>query len=225
MTLLLVLVSATSNATLLSRLSGQAYYDTVLNVTWLADANYAKTSGFDATGQVSWTQALAFIGALNTADYLGVNHWRLPTATDTGTPGCNFAVAGTDCGYNVDLATGEMAHLFYESLGNTGAYNTSAVVQPCISASLPYCLSNAGPFSSLQPSIYWSGAEYAPDTIRAWDFVFSSGIQFADAKTSNGFAWPVLDGDIAAVPVPSAAGLLASAFCLLIRPRSRVAST
>ncbi|MDP2325623.1 MAG: hypothetical protein Q8N51_16575 [Gammaproteobacteria bacterium] len=39
---------------------------------------------------------------------------------DTGTPGCDFAYTGTDCGYNVDLVAGEMARMFYSTLGNTG---------------------------------------------------------------------------------------------------------
>jgi hypothetical protein len=38
-----------ANAALQSRLGGQAYYDTTKNLTWLADANRAQTSGYDAT--------------------------------------------------------------------------------------------------------------------------------------------------------------------------------
>jgi len=41
--------------------------------------------------------------------YLGFNEWRLPTVTDLGNDGCSFAYTGTDCGYNVNLATSEMA--------------------------------------------------------------------------------------------------------------------
>ena len=32
----------------------EAYYDTVLNITWLANANLAQTSGFDADGLLVW---------------------------------------------------------------------------------------------------------------------------------------------------------------------------
>ncbi|MGC2049525.1 MAG: DUF1566 domain-containing protein, partial [Gallionella sp.] len=104
------LLSATgANATLVSALGGQVVNDTDLNITWLADANYAKTSGYDFDGLMSWAGAQSWITSLNTANYLGFNDWRLPTVTDTGTPGCNFAYSGTDCGYNVDTATGEMA--------------------------------------------------------------------------------------------------------------------
>ena len=30
-----------------------AYYDTVLDITWLADANYVQTSGYDADGKMT----------------------------------------------------------------------------------------------------------------------------------------------------------------------------
>ena len=35
----------------------EGVYDDVLDITWLADANYAKTSGFDFDGNVTWQQA------------------------------------------------------------------------------------------------------------------------------------------------------------------------
>lgn len=49
----------TANAELLGRLPAtpggtdyQAYYDTEADLTWLADANYAQTSGFDSDGNL-----------------------------------------------------------------------------------------------------------------------------------------------------------------------------
>ncbi len=136
---------------------------------------WPKTSGYDADGLMTWSAAQTWIGTLNTASYLGVSDWRLPTVTDTGTSGCNFAYTGTDCGYNVDLSTGEMARMFYSTLGNTGYYNTSGVATGCAAISPNYCLTNKGPFSNLQPDRYWSGTEYAPDTSNAWYFDFNTG--------------------------------------------------
>ena len=43
----------------------------------------------------------------------------------TGTSGCNFAYTGTDCGYNVNTSTGEMAHMFYTTLGDKAFCTTS----------------------------------------------------------------------------------------------------
>src|ERR1700693_2381010 len=98
------LLSATgANAALTSALSGQVVNDTDLNITWLADANYAKTNGYDTDGLMTWADAQSWITSLNTANYLGFNDWRLPTTSVT-------------CfGYN---CTGsEMGHLFYNELG------------------------------------------------------------------------------------------------------------
>ncbi len=222
--LLLVLACSSANAALLSRSGGLAYYDTATNLTWVADANLAKTSGYDADGLMTWTQSVGWIASLNAQNaglgYLGTNDWRLPTVTDTGTPGCNFAYTGTDCGYYVNLATGEMARMFYSTLGNTGYYNTSGVTTGCAGAP-NYCLTNTGPFSNLQPRSYWSGTEYAPDTINAWAFGFHNGFQGRSNKAGGLYAWAVRPGDIAPVPIPGAVWLFGGALTLLGAVRRR----
>jgi hypothetical protein len=68
----------------LSRAGGQAYYDDVLSITWLADANLADTNdfgvaGINANGTMSWNTAQSWIGAMSAANYLGTKTWRLPT--------------------------------------------------------------------------------------------------------------------------------------------------
>ena len=86
---LLLLACGSANAALLSRAGGQAYYDDVLNITWLADANLADTNdfgvaGINANGTMTWDKAQEWIGAMNTANYLGTNTWRLPTVDRHG---------------------------------------------------------------------------------------------------------------------------------------------
>jgi|CXWL01.1.fsa_nt_gi hypothetical protein len=217
---LLLLACSSANAALVSRSGGQAYYDTATDLTWVADANLAQTSGYDADGLMTWSAAQTWVGTLNTASYLGVTNWRLPTVTDTGTSGCNVAFTGTDCGWNVNLATGEMARMYYSTLGNTGYYNTSGVPTGCSIVS-PYCLTNDGPFSNLQPNNYWSGAEYAPATSLAWLFSFFYGSQDYSFKSVAMYAWAVRPGDIAAVPVPGAVWLFGGALTLLGAVRRR----
>jgi len=181
----------------------RAYYDTVLNITWLADANLATTNTFGVPGiggiylpgEMTWDTAEAWIAAMNTANYLGVNDWRLPTATDTGAAGCDFAFAGTDCGWNVDLATGELAHLFYSTLGNPAGYNSTGEIQPCYTAGPQYCLTYVGPISNFR-LYYWYGTEYAPDTALAWGFTVAVGLQSVPSKDNHYYAWPVRPGDI-----------------------------
>jgi len=218
LTFALCLATVTAHAALLSRAGGQAYYDTDTNLTWVADANLAQTSGYDADGKMTWNQALDWIASLNAQNaglgYLSMNDWRLPTVTDTGLSGCDNAFTGTDCGYNVDLATGEMARMYYGTMGNTGLYDTSGVATGCSIFGFPlFCLADSGPFSNLQGyyDYYWYGTSYvSPDSSLAWMFSFSSGHQWFETKTFDGrYAWAVRSGDI--IPIPPAAWLFASA--------------
>lgn len=181
---LLSLACSSATATLLSRMSGQAYYDTATNLTWVANGNLADSSAFGVAG-------------MNNAAYLGTADWRLPTFTDTGAPGCDFEFTGTDCGYNVDLASGEMARMFYGTLGNTAAFDASANPLDCEQSGPPFCLANSGPFANLQSWDYWYGTEDAGDPDGAWTFGFNFGYQGLVSKTANPYyAWAVRSGDI-----------------------------
>ena len=93
--------SGAAQATLIDR-GGGLIYDDVLNLTWLQNANLAATntfgvSGIQSNGTMTWDTANQWITAMNAADYLGYNDWRLPTMIDTGSSGCNLAYSGTDC--------------------------------------------------------------------------------------------------------------------------------
>lgn len=204
-----VLLSATTaNATLVSALGGQVVNDIDLNITWLANANLADTQAFGVSdintdGSMTWNTANLWIAAMNTANYLGFNDWRLPTVTDTGTSGCNFAYTGTDCGYNVDTATGEMAHLFYDELGNKGSYNTVGVAQS--DSGLVNDLANPNDeslFTNFQSYHYWSGTEHASGASLAWDFNTNDGNQATRDKGVSFYALAVRPGQVvAAAPV------------------------
>ncbi|MCC7256859.1 MAG: VPLPA-CTERM sorting domain-containing protein [Gammaproteobacteria bacterium] len=189
---LAVLLVSSANAALLSRLGGQAYYDSVLDITWLADANYAQTSAYDGDGLMNWASAQSWITSLNSAGHLGASDWRLPTTlqpdiscqTQNVVPGYPNQSSGYFC-------TGsEMGHLFNVDLISNASPN---------------------PFSNVQPGFYWSDTSYAPDTSLAWAFRFNFGSQSANTKTGNAYAWAVRSGDIGTVPVPAAVWLLGSA--------------
>ena len=134
-------LSGAAQATLIDR-GGGLIYDSGLDITWLKDANLAATSSFgvpgiNANGWMNWFAAQSWIDAMNTAHYLGYSDWRLPTMVDTLTPGCDYAYGGTDCGYNVQTASGgitysELAYMYYSasSLDNKAYYDTSGNPQP-----------------------------------------------------------------------------------------------
>jgi hypothetical protein len=185
--------------------TAEAYYDTSLNITWLANANYAGTV-------MNWTTANTWAANLNPYSS-NITGWRLPTVTDTGTSGCDLAFTGTDCGWNVNTATGEMAHMFYTTLGDKAYYNTAGV-----GPQAGWGLTNTGPFSNVQSDDYWSATEYAPNTSGAWNFFFNYGLQNYYDKTGSRYAWAVHAGDVGAstVPVPAAAWLFGSGLLALI---------
>ena len=59
--LLCLSVSLSANAALYDRGNG-LIYDDVLDITWLQDANYAQTSGYDTDGRMTWIEAKAWAG-------------------------------------------------------------------------------------------------------------------------------------------------------------------
>jgi hypothetical protein len=199
----------------------EAYYDTALNITWLTDANQAKTSGHDADGMMSWSAASAWAANLNIG---GVSGWRLPTLVDSGTPGCTaIANSGSDCGYNANTSTSEIAHMFYVTLGNKGQISPSGATQS------GFGLTNAGAFANLQTGPYWTGTE-VPSTGYAWFFGTGKGIQNVGQQGNAYFAWAVHAGDVAAAtgvtsPVPEpeslALALAGIGVTMMMRRRSK----
>ena len=206
-TLFVVALAASSvaNASLVSRMNGAAVYDTDLNITWLADANYASTSNYAYNGLMTWSQA-NFWAAQLTVD--GISGWRLPNTLQPD-PSCSVQV-NTSAGFQGEGAhcTGsEMGHLFYTELGGlsgvpiTTTHNSFYNLFTNIPVNFPD---------------YWSATNYAPDTRYAWIFGFDTGGQAIDGTGRYYLAWAVHPGDVAAVPVPAAASLFGSGLLGLI---------
>jgi hypothetical protein len=178
---------------------GEMVYDSDRNITWLKDANYAQTSGYDADGRMNWITAKIWADNLV---YGGYSDWRLPTTLqpdntcsqsfDTGAP---YGVQSI--GYN---CTGsELGHLFYQELGVSSGSD--------ITTGTP---SELAKFSNIQSSVYWSGTEFAPGTVDAWIFYPGDGSQSTATKNFNALSgWAVRSGDVAAaVPEPGSLTLL-----------------
>ncbi len=208
--LMLFFLVASAEAALIDR--GEGFiYDDVLDVTWAQNANI--------NGQNTWANQVAWAaGYSQTHSVYGTfDDWRLPTVTDTGTSGCNYAYTGTDCGYNVDTSTGEMASLFYDSLGNLAFYDTSGN-----SPQSGWGLTNTGPFTNFQSlNPYWSDGWYDFNQSADLEIIFGFGGGLAAAietgNNTNLYALAVHDGDIAAsvVPIPAAVWLFGSGLGLL----------
>ena len=190
------LIAGSAQAALHDR-GGGLIYDDVLDVTWLQNANYAG-------GMMSFVQAQTWAGNLSYYDsvrHITYTDWRLPTVTDKGRPGCNSSNFGTDCGYNVDTATGEMAYMFYTNLGNLAALKPTGFPQAGSG------LKKTGSFINLQAGVYWYGTEVAGSNMQGlptiWTFDFSNGWQGTQNQlNSQIYAWAVRDGDVIATSVP-----------------------
>jgi len=184
---------STANANLEARLGGMVY-DDVLDITWLADANYAQTSGYDSDGRMNFDEANTWAAGLS---YGGYDDWRLPTAL-------NQDGSGPCLGFN---CTGsEMGHMFYNNLGATAGN----------SILLGTNTDNLALFTNLQSSVYWSGTVYAPDPARyAWNFVTNLGFQDDSDQSLEFYAWAVRPGDVAAIPEPETYAMLLAGLGLL----------
>lgn len=219
--------SLSAQAALLGRLPAtpggtdyQAYYDTILDITWLADANYAKTSGYHPTGYLTWDESVAFVDSLNASAHLGATTWRLPFVLDVDADGCpgltRLDRVGIDCGYNTHLNgfRAEMSTMFYDTLGNPGFFDPADLSQRDTGE---YGLLFTGPFANLDGNgLYWYGQENVANMAQAWYFGMPSGGQGPRGKNSTSPAWPVLDGDInlTVIPIPAAGWLFLSALGL-----------
>ena len=212
-------VTGTAHASLVDRGNGMLY-DNVLNITWLQDANYAKTSGASATGLMDWTTATAWAANLV---FGGFSDWRLATNTPINGSSYNatFSTNGTtDYGYNITSPNSELAYMYNVNLGLKGFLSTTGAVQANYGIfgngtyngvnTASYGQNNVGLVNNLQSNAYWSGAEYSPGSGLAWQFTNALGYQGSDYKFSQKYAWAVRSGDVSAVPVPAAFWLFGS---------------
>mgnify|MGYP002713086005 CR=1 FL=1 len=213
-------VSSTSHASLIDGGNGLVY-DTVLDITWLTDANLALSNtfgvtGMDVDGYMTWDTGMDWISAMNTANYMGYSDWRMPTVTPVN--GVNFQYivsydASTDKGFNNDTTANELSHLFYSTLGNTGQCSEASTPETGCIYNTGFGLSNTGPFENMSSFRYWTNVTREDASWRAFDFSMGGGQTGTGAKDGAKQVWAVLDGDVAGlmpVPVPAAAWLFGS---------------
>lgn len=182
-----------------------AYYDSVQDITWLADADYAHTSGYSfastpwegyhhVTGE--WL-GMALPTALNWAaglNYHGVTGWRLPSLDHTCERDPVFGHL------TCTTANAEMESLFARLAGSPGPFSNLPTALPFFQYGPPVpcphpvvtdiCMAASGPWG---------------------------GLYFFEEVVYGKASWAVHDGDIAPVPEPAtvvltAVGLLALAW-------------
>jgi hypothetical protein len=218
-----LLTSGMAQAALHDR-GGGLLYDDVLKVTWLQDANYAKTSGRDIDGLMNWTDANTWANSLNISRVAGesLTGWRLAANTPVGEDwNYDYSTDGTaDSGWNITSLRSELSYMYYVNLELKAPYSTSGADQPnfgIFSNATKGGQANVELVKNLQSGPYWSGTAYAPDPagVAAWGFDTNYGSQFGYGQNDKFSAWAVLPGDVAPVPEPETYAMLLAGLGLL----------
>jgi Protein of unknown function (DUF1566)/PEP-CTERM motif len=153
-------------------------YDDALDITWLQDANYALTSGYDSDG-MNWYEATTWA---DTLVYEGYNDWRLPTIFDTS------SCVGFECS--------EMGYMYYTNLGNTyGNFNNTSFIDGN---------GNLVSFNDLLGGYYWTDTAFFTDPpvgTCGYEFNFQGFGTCTLAQFFYDRAWAVRPGDVASVAV------------------------
>jgi hypothetical protein len=190
-----------AQAELQPRGSGMVY-DSTLDITWLSDMAHARTSGVDADGLMSWSEARLWADALV---FGGVDDWRLPTLDPSDStcsrvdviPGFPPQHLGFGC------TGGELSHLFVVDFGNRGGESVFDATGDTAEQR-----ANLALFSNVPDGIVWSAVRYDPRPVEAWVFVTFTGSQYHLSQEFFGLsAVAVRSGDVAAVPEPQALAL------------------
>lgn len=181
----LLFLSNAAQAELIDRGNG-LIYDTVLDITWLQDANYAQTSGYDDDGYMTWYEATEWADQLV---YAGFSDWRLASVcVSAGTPIGTIDTASSivNCYTESEEACrdNEYAYMFLYNLGGLIGDNLTGD-QTSLSGVDLYNLQFG----------HWSNDEYYV-FYESFVFFFGGGGLTYDAKTSHWAAWAVRDGDI-----------------------------
>jgi hypothetical protein len=179
---------------------GGLLYDDVLNVTWLQDAIYPKTSGLDDDGRMNIAEALAFANKfvyhdpVRNVDYRG---WRLPRVRPVNGKKINGKLSldgSSDEGYNITSPQSELAYMFYVNLGLKGYYSLTGKLQPDYGVPGD---GNIGLVKNLRSDVYWTGTPAEPYIDRNyWMFDTKFGYQNFYNNQDMLFVWLVRDGDV-----------------------------
>ncbi len=218
-----------------------AYYDTVLNVTWLADANYANTQYLAAPDQTAFINNIisgvggsitsaSGVHVLTASDFGGMAYgggdwyaakaWAMTLNVDGYTGWSLPSEVGS--GSNADPAN-QLAYNFTVNLGLTPTSGSSG---SNLTLSIPGA--TGGVIKNLNfPGMYWSGTEFTLASGVANTFVAGPGFDYQGigGEIDPGFTWAVHAGDIgvATVPLPAAVWLFGSGLLGLVSMARRKA--
>ena len=216
---MLTIVSLSAQAALVDKGNG-LIYDTVQDITWLQDASWIRTSGYQTGGRANFENANIWVDQLS---YGGHDDWRLPTLRliTPDDPDCVRYDGSCNRGYG--NTNGELGNLFYTSLGNPGYYEADGTeILPAPLADFSFIDGESGETVSFLNvgSLTWYSNTFVNDneaaTVTAWAFNMKKGAQSSGNNLNwSRVPWAVADGEISYVPVPAAVWLFGSGLGLL----------
>ena len=203
-----------AQSTLIDRGAG-LLYDDVLDVTWLQDANYAKTSLYDDDGRMSfseaksWADQLVYHDSLRNVDY---SDWRLAKNLSIEPP---FHFGWWYANYDTNPSGGshsELSYMYYVNLNLNGFYNTYGAWQNnfgIFGNGTFYGQKDVGIVKNLQGDEYWIDYDWWRVDNDRWTFETNAGDHMV--RGGDFYAWAIRDGDVAATtpaPIPEPATML-----------------
>jgi hypothetical protein len=153
-TLMLVFGLAISSHAAFIDLGGGMIWDNVLDRTWLQNANYSQSSGYDADGLMTFGEANTWATSLF---YGGTGGWRLPTFDPTN-PRPATATPTNEIGSLLGALTHGGFNLYFPPY-------TAADISPFYN--LPHSISDEN------SEVYWTGLAGGPGL--AWDYYMGCG--------------------------------------------------
>mgnify|MGYP006078882525 FL=1 len=195
----------------------------MLNITWMADAVMASSSGYGAdflegvpfgsrdSSRISYDTASWLINSMNSHDagdgYLGVNNWRLPRAAPVG---------GSE-----EYLEGELSYNYHMNLGGVDCFGDIAGCTNQIG------LDNQSLFVNLSFDHWTDSGEFFQEDLGLpcpCAIVQVGASQRAIPSVQTFYhTWPVADGDFgtSAVPIPATAWLFGSALAGLLAAKRK----
>lgn len=190
---------------------GLTVFDSANGITWLADANLAASMRFglpvctpltarpcvNASGSMDYQSAAAWVEAMNAANFLGHSNWQMPTTPlvdqTCGKVGSNGGSFGFGC-------TASAFATMYNGLG-LKAPGTAVPIPP----------NTVGPFSNVQPYLYWTQTPATTAADGNLTFSFATGWQGTNTLPDLLYIWPMIPGKLPGAPAAAGSGLQVSA--------------